>query len=48
VGDIIPAIKRTNAEVTVIGTIDGQVDMVLNVPQYSAKLAFNGADWSRV
>lgn len=41
-------IKRNNAQVTVIGTIDGQVDMVLNVPKYSTKLVFNGTDWSRI
>jgi hypothetical protein len=46
-GDIVH-IKRNNAEVTIIGTIDGLSDMVLNVPKYTAKLAFNGTDWSRV
>lgn len=41
-------VKRNNAEVTVLGTIDGQVDMVLNVPKYSTKLVFNGTDWNRI
>lgn len=41
-------IKRNDAQVTVFGTIDGQVDMVLNVPKYSTKLVFNGTDWSRI
>lgn len=41
-------VKRNNAQVTVLGTIDGQVDMILNVPQYSTKLVFNGTDWSRI
>lgn len=41
-------IKRNNAEVIVLGTIDDQVDMILNVPKYSTKLAFNGADWNRI
>lgn len=40
-------IKRNDAVVTVLGTIDGQVDMVLNVPKTAPELTFNGTDWSR-
>ncbi len=47
VNDVVN-IKRNNAEVIVLGTIDGQVDMVLNVPKYSTKLVFNGTDWNRI
>lgn len=46
-GDVIN-VKRQNAEVIVLGDIDGDTDMVINVQYYSAKLVFNGTDWSRV
>lgn len=39
-------IKRAEAEVTVLGTIDGITDWVLNVQYWSMQLVFNGTDWS--
>ncbi len=41
-------VKRNNAEVVVIGTIDGQTDMTINVQYYSALLVFNGTNWNRI
>lgn len=39
-------IKRRGAEVTIIGTIDGLVDRVINVPLWSDHLIYDGTDWS--
>jgi len=39
-------IKRANAEVNIIGTIDGLLDITLNVQYYSVHLVYNGTDWS--
>ena len=39
-------IKRGGEEVTVIGLIDGTADRVINIPQWSMKLVFDGTDWS--
>jgi hypothetical protein len=41
-------IKRSDAEVTVIGLIDGVSDLIINVPNYSLYLVFNGTDWSAI
>ena len=41
-------IKRRGEEVTVIGLINGTADRVLNVPQWSMKLVFDGTDWSTI
>ncbi len=46
-GDIIN-VKRTGAKVTVIGTVDGKTDKVINNRYYSAKLVYNGTEWSEV
>ena len=45
IGDEIQ-VKRSGAEVTVIGLIDGVNDLIINVPNYSLYLVFNGTDWS--
>jgi len=47
IGDEIQ-VKRTDAEVTIIGLIDGDADIVLNVINYSLYLVFNGTDWSTI
>ena len=47
IGDEIQ-VKRTDAEVTIIGLIDGEADIVLNVINYSLYLVFNGTDWSTI
>ena len=41
-------IKRTGAEVNIIGTIDGLTDWTLNVQRYSMNLIYNGTDWSAI
>ena len=41
-------IKRTDGVVNIIGTIDGLVDLTLNVIGYSVLLIFNGTDWSQI
>ena len=46
-GDIIN-VKRTDAEVVVIGTIDGVVDKIINVQYWSMKLVYSGSEWSAV
>ena len=39
-------IKRRGEEVTIIGTIDGLVDRVINIPQWSDHLIYDSTDWS--
>jgi len=46
-GDIV-TIKRRGARVTIIGTINGETDLVINRKQSAPKLAFDGIDWSTV
>jgi len=46
--DDIVTIKRRGAKVTIIGTINGKTDLVINVKQNAPKLAFDGVDWSTV
>jgi hypothetical protein len=46
-GDIIN-VKRTDAQVTVIGTIDGVVDKIINVKYWSMKLIYTGSQWVAV
>ncbi len=46
-GDIV-TIKRRGAKVTIIGTINGKTDLVINRKQSAPKLAFDGIDWSTV
>lgn len=41
-------IKRANAELDVIGVIDGLADRTINVPLFSLHLVFNGTDWSQI
>ena len=41
-------IKRTNAVVEVIGTIDGFVNKRINIKYFSLHLVFNGIDWSQI
>jgi len=47
-GDILPAIKRTNASVRVNGPIDGETFKIINVKDYSMKLAYNGTIWIEI
>ena len=41
-------IKRRGEEVTVIGLINGTADRVINIPQWSMKLVYDGTDWSTI
>lgn len=41
-------IKRTNAVVDVIGTVDGQSPTRLNLRYYSMHLIHNGTNWSQI
>ena len=47
IGDTVH-IKRRDAEVTVIGTIDGFTNKIINVQYYSMLLYFDGIDWSQL
>lgn len=39
-------IKRRGAQVTVVGTIDGLENRVINLAKWSDHLVFDGTDWS--
>lgn len=41
-------IKRRNAKVTVIGSIDGKTNKVINIKNYSMHVVFDGFDWSEI
>ena len=41
-------IKRRGGEVTIIGTVNGLVDRVINIPEWSDHLIFDGTDWSTI
>jgi len=41
-------IKRTNASVTVVGSIDGKTQKVINVKYYSMHLVFDGSNWNEI
>lgn len=41
-------IRRGDAEVTVIGEINGLTNVTINVINYSLHLVFNGTDWSEI
>lgn len=41
-------IKRRNAKITVIGIIDGLINKVINVKNYSMHIVFDGIDWSEI
>lgn len=41
-------IKRTDAVVKVIGTVDGKVNKTINIKYFSMHLVFNGTDWSQI
>jgi len=47
VGDIFN-VKRKDAQVTVLGVIDGVTDKIINVQFWSMKLAYDGNEWSAV
>jgi hypothetical protein len=47
-GDILPAIKRKDAEIKVIGPIDGETFKIINVVNYSMKLAYDGNEWNEI
>jgi len=46
-GDIFN-VKRKDAQVTVLGIIDGVTDKIINVQYWSMKLAYDGTEWSAV
>ena len=48
VNDTEVNIKRRGEEVTVIGLINGTADRVINIPQWSMKLVYDGTDWSTI
>jgi len=41
-------IKRTNAVVNVIGSIDGKTQNIINVRYYSMHLVFDGSGWNEI
>lgn len=41
-------IKRRGGEINVIGSIDGVINKLINVPNYSMHLVFDGTDWSEI
>lgn len=41
-------IKRRDAAITVIGTIDGLTNKLINIKNYSMYLVFDGIDWSEI
>jgi hypothetical protein len=41
-------IKRRDAKITVVGSIDGFDHRVINVKNYSMHLVFDGTDWSEI
>lgn len=41
-------IKRNGEQVTLKGNVNGLSDRVLNIPQWSDHLVFNGVDWSTI
>ena len=41
-------IKRRGEEITVVGLIDGDNDLIINILNYSLHLVFNGIDWSSI
>lgn len=41
-------IKRRGKKITVIGSIDGFTNMIINVKNYSMHLVFDGIDWSEI
>lgn len=41
-------IKRTNAVVTVSGSIDGETFKTINVKYYSMHLVFDGVEWNEI
>lgn len=47
VGDIFN-VKRKDAQVTVLGIIDGVTDKIINVQYWSMKLAYDGNEWAAV
>lgn len=41
-------IKRRGAEILVLGLIDGDLDLIINVLNFSLHLVFDGTDWSSI
>jgi len=41
-------IKRRNAKVNVLGSIDGVTNKVINIKNYSMHVVFDGLDWSEI
>lgn len=41
-------IKRRDAEITVVGSIDGFTNRTINIKNYSMHLVFDGVDWSEI
>ena len=41
-------IKRRDAEIKVIGTVDGFTNRTINIKGYSMHLVFDGVDWSEI
>jgi len=41
-------IKRTDASITVIGSIDGKTQKIINIKYYSMHLVFDGISWNEI
>ncbi len=41
-------IKRRDAAIKVIGTIDGSTNKLINIKNFSAHFVFDGIDWSQI
>lgn len=46
--DDVVHIKRTSGEVRVNGDIDGESFKIINIPNYSMHLIFNGVEWNEI
>ena len=41
-------IKRRGVRINIIGTVDGILNPVINIPNFSLELVFDGVDWSQI
>lgn len=41
-------IKRRGQKINIIGTVDGKLNPVINIQQFSTELVFDGVDWSQI
>jgi len=41
-------IKRTGSSITVVGSIDGKTQKIINVLYYSMHLVFDGSNWNEI